>query len=282
MTSDPAALYATAAAGFAATVATIGDRWSAPTALPGWDVRALVDHIIEEQQWVPTMLRGVPLPEPAGPAETAAAALAEITADGALDRPVELKIGEPTGREYVMQIAADHLVHTWDLAVALGGDDRLDAGAVAAVTDWFADREDGYRAQGAIGPRIGGGGSAQDRLLGMFGRSPALAAVTRFQTAFDAQDVDAVMAAMTDDCVFEDTAPPDGTRHVGAAAVRAAWTALFATSPPAAFRTEDIAVAGDRVVARWRYDWDGGHVRGIDLFTVRDGRVAEKCAYVKG
>ncbi len=36
------------------------------------------------------------------------------------------------------------------------------------------------------------------------------------------------------------------------------------------------------VVTRWRYDWDGGHVRGIDLFTVRDGLVTEKIAYVKG
>jgi hypothetical protein len=36
------------------------------------------------------------------------------------------------------------------------------------------------------------------------------------------------------------------------------------------------------VVQCWRYDWDGGHVRGIDVFTVRDGLVAEKLAYVKG
>jgi len=35
-------------------------------------------------------------------------------------------------------------------------------------------------------------------------------------------------------------------------------------------------------VQRWRYDWDGGHVRGVDLFMVRDGRIAEKRSYVKG
>jgi ketosteroid isomerase-like protein len=108
------------------------------------------------------------------------------------------------------------------------------------------------------------------------------AAVARFQKAFDAQDVDAVMAAMTPDCVFEDTSPPDGRRHAGPEAVRAAWQALFAASEPYAFSAEEVIDAGDRVIVRWRYEWDGGHVRGVDIFTVRDGLVAEKLAYVKG
>jgi len=48
------------------------------------------------------------------------------------------------------------------------------------------------------------------------------------------------------------------------------------------FTTEEIFEAGDRVVARWRYDFGSGHVRGVDVFTVRDGLVAAKLAYVKG
>lgn len=107
-------------------------------------------------------------------------------------------------------------------------------------------------------------------------------AVDRFTRAFDGRDVDAVMAAMTPDCVFEDTSPPDGVRHEGAAAVRRAWETLFAASPDGVFATEELIPAGDRVVVRWRYSWGGGHVRGIDVFTVRDGLVAEKLAYVKG
>jgi len=110
----------------------------------------------------------------------------------------------------------------------------------------------------------------------------ARAAVERFNKAFDAQDVDAIMAAMTPDCVFEDTSPPDGGRHVGPDAVRAAWTALFTATPDGTFSTEELIEAGDRVIARWRYDFGTGHVRGVDLFTVRDGQVAEKLAYVKG
>lgn len=110
----------------------------------------------------------------------------------------------------------------------------------------------------------------------------ALAAVERFNTAFDSRDVDAIMASMTPDCVFEDTAPPDGVRHVGADAVRAAWVGLFTASPGGVFRTEELIEAGDRVVARWHYDWGAGHVRGVDVFTVRDGLVAAKLSYVKG
>jgi hypothetical protein len=38
---------------------------------------------------------------------------------------------------------------------------------------------------------------------------------------------------------------------------------------------------------RWVYQWTDernhpGHVRGIDLFRVRDGKIIEKLSYVKG
>jgi ketosteroid isomerase-like protein len=112
--------------------------------------------------------------------------------------------------------------------------------------------------------------------------------IERFNEAFNRHDVDTVMALMTEDCVFENTyPPPDGERFVGAAAVRAFWEQLFAGSPHAAFSTEDIFASGDRCTVRWVYRWiagDGspGHVRGVDVFRVRDGLVAEKCSYVKG
>ena len=109
------------------------------------------------------------------------------------------------------------------------------------------------------------------------------ATIKAFNEAFGRHDVDAVMALMTDDCIFENTLPtPDGERHVGQPAVRAFWTKFFHDSPRAAFETEEMVVAGDRAVVRWRFDWGDGHIRGIDLFKVRDGKVAEKLSYVKG
>jgi ketosteroid isomerase-like protein len=115
-----------------------------------------------------------------------------------------------------------------------------------------------------------------------------LEAVRRFNEAFDRHDVDGVMAAMTGDCVFENTCPPpDGERYAGQGPVRTFWERFFASSPDARFTAEEIFAAGDRCVVRWRYDWEGkdgspGHIRGVDLFRVRDGKVAEKFAYVKG
>ncbi|HEX2039497.1 MAG TPA: nuclear transport factor 2 family protein [Acidimicrobiales bacterium] len=109
------------------------------------------------------------------------------------------------------------------------------------------------------------------------------AVIDRFNDTFNERDVDAIMALMTDDVVFESTGPaPDGERHEGAAAVRAAWEALFAASPDARFDAEDVFTAGDRATVRWRYDWGDGHVRGVDVMRVRDGKVCEKLSYVKG
>ena len=115
-----------------------------------------------------------------------------------------------------------------------------------------------------------------------------LKAIERFNEAFGRHDVDDVMRAMTDDCLFENTCPPpDGERYEGREAVRGFWERFFRSSPDAAFETEEVFASGDRCVVRWRYRWVGkegtpGHIRGVDLFRVRDGKVAEKLSYVKG
>jgi ketosteroid isomerase-like protein len=114
-----------------------------------------------------------------------------------------------------------------------------------------------------------------------------LATIEAFNAAFNRHDVDAIMALMTDDCVFENTyPPPDGERFAGQAAVRACWEQLFNGSPRALFVWEEVFACADRAVVRWLYRWDGadgaGHVRGVDIMRVRDGKVAEKFSYVKG
>jgi ketosteroid isomerase-like protein len=112
--------------------------------------------------------------------------------------------------------------------------------------------------------------------------------VEKFNEAFNRHDVPAVMALMTDDCLFDNTYPsPDGERFVGQDAVRGFWEEFFRSSPDARFTSEEMIAFGDRCIIRWRYDWtntDGslGHVRGVDVLKVRDGKVAEKLAYVKG
>ncbi|MFZ7107094.1 MAG: nuclear transport factor 2 family protein [Bacteroidota bacterium] len=112
-------------------------------------------------------------------------------------------------------------------------------------------------------------------------------AVENFNSAFNRQDVDAVMELMTEHCVFESTnPPPDGLRVEGALAVRAFWEKFFTANPGAFFEAEEMIVAGDRCVVRWIYrktkDGKPWHLRGVDVFKVENGKVAEKLAYVKG
>ena len=112
--------------------------------------------------------------------------------------------------------------------------------------------------------------------------------ILQFHDAFNRHAVDAIMALMTEDCVFENTyPPPDGARLEGAESVRAYWQELFQQSPHAHFAVEDVFACAERAVIRWRYTWlpaddAAGHIRGVDIFRVRDGKVAEKFSYVKG
>ncbi len=109
-----------------------------------------------------------------------------------------------------------------------------------------------------------------------------LEVISVFGETWARHDLDAAVAMLTDDCVFEATGPaPDGVRHTGKDAVRAAWQAIF-DDVASRFDAEETFAAGDRVVQLWRYSWGDGHIRGVDVFRVRDDLVAEKFSYVKG
>jgi ketosteroid isomerase-like protein len=110
--------------------------------------------------------------------------------------------------------------------------------------------------------------------------------VDAFLAAFNRRDVDSIMALMTDDCVFESAGPaPDGAHLVGQQAVRKAWEQLFQSRPDVVFDGEETFVAGDRAVARWVMRWTAEgkpqHIRGLDIFRVEGGKIANKLAYLK-
>ena len=113
----------------------------------------------------------------------------------------------------------------------------------------------------------------------------ALEVVQAFGDAWGAHDLDGALALITDDCLVRQhrpgpcTAPPTwATTRIR----RAPGSRIFPMTPRRRLEAEETFAAGDRVVQRWCYRWEDGHVRGVDLFLVRDGKVAEKRSYVKG
>ena len=111
--------------------------------------------------------------DPSAAAEEAGReAIAAVSEPGALERIVHLSFGDVPGSEYAHQLFADHLIHGWDVAAAIGADRRLDADLVRACADWFASNEEGYRRAGLIGPRVDAAGDRdpQTALLAAFGR----------------------------------------------------------------------------------------------------------------
>jgi uncharacterized protein (TIGR03086 family) len=185
---DPAALFASAATTFGELVHAVGDdQWSAPTPCADWDVRQLVNHLTVEDLWAVPIFEGETIAsvgsafdgDQLGEApmtrwdDAVAGAVAAVTAPGAMDRIVHLSFGDLPGSEYTMQLFADHLVHAWDLATALGRDPHVDASVVAACRAWFVDNEAGYRAAGVIGPRQPVADDADDLawLVAAFGRT---------------------------------------------------------------------------------------------------------------
>ena len=111
--------------------------------------------------------------------------------------------------------------------------------------------------------------------------------IDSFNGAFNRHDADELAALLTDDTVFEDTSPaPDGRRIEGKAAVVAFWRGWFVSNPDARFEAEEVIVSGNRAIVLWVYhkvrNGQPWHLRGVDIFTVRDGKVAAKLGYVKG
>ena len=141
------AMFRGAVEEFDARVRQIGDhQWQAATPDEDWAVRDLVNHVVGEDLWAPPLLAGSTIAEvgdrfdgdvlgadpKAAWIAASAGAVRAVAEQGAMDRIVHLSFGDFPGREYALQLFADHLIHAWDLARAIGADERLDAGLVAS------------------------------------------------------------------------------------------------------------------------------------------------------
>lgn len=106
--------------------------------------------------------------------------------------------------------------------------------------------------------------------------------------AFNRHDIDAVMTHFAEDCVFTTVAGPDvfGTRIEGCEAIAKAFVAVWTAMPDAEWFDHQHFVCGDRAVSEWTFrgtDAQGRRTeaQGVDLFTIRNGKLAMKQAFRK-
>ncbi|HWB71947.1 MAG TPA: TIGR03086 family metal-binding protein [Egibacteraceae bacterium] len=161
-------------------------QWHGPTPCSEWDVHALVNHVVYELRWIPPLLAGSTVDEvgdrfegdllgddPRGAWKAAARdALDAAGRGGVLTQPVQLSSGERSGEDYLTEVTTDVTVHTWDLARAVGADERLDPELVEVAYAMLEPQVEEWRAGGAFGAAVTvpAGADRQTQLLALVGR----------------------------------------------------------------------------------------------------------------
>jgi ketosteroid isomerase-like protein len=116
------------------------------------------------------------------------------------------------------------------------------------------------------------------------------AALTELCAAFNAHDLDRIMALFADDCVLEMPRgnKPWGSRSEGKQNVRSALATRFEGLPDVHYGNEEhfIDAAANTGMSKWfltgtTRDGIRREVRGCDFYTFRDGKVIRKDSYWK-
>ena len=165
-------------------IADVDDtRFALPTPCSQWDVRATIDHLIGAT-WMFTLVNlGQAAGEDAGGlagrdplvafTDAATANTASWRAPCSFDGERTYPFGTFPADAAAMMNLSEIVVHTWDVAIALGADATLDPSVAAMLADFYRPISlEPYRAHGAFGPEvpIDPGAPAADRLLAKLGR----------------------------------------------------------------------------------------------------------------
>ncbi len=119
-------------------------------------------------------------------------------------------------------------------------------------------------------------------------RNQTLDVLRAITAAFDAHDVEGILAHFAEDSVFESPRGPNpwGQRFVGLEEIRGAFAGRFSGIPDIRYQDDYHFVDGDRGASEWTLsgtttDGQRIEVRGCDLWTFRDGKVVKKDSYWK-
>lgn len=144
-----------------------------------------MNHVGGEYLWVSELMAGKTIADVGsaldgdvlGDDGVAAVAVAQSSAadsfdaPGAVDRTVQLSFGETPAPAYARQMAVDSVIHSWDLARAIGADETLDPELVDYTYQEMLRVAEQWRSGGAFGPaRAAADDSTQAKLLALTGR----------------------------------------------------------------------------------------------------------------
>jgi uncharacterized protein (TIGR03086 family) len=172
-------LYERGTARSASKVKGAESRLDDSTPCDEWNVRALLNHMLDSQRWFAEAPKGQSSPGPsptppdllgAAPAKEYEAAR-QATLDAYRDPDVLEKHGPTLGIGFV-----DQLVHGWDLARATGQDATIPPDLAEAAFKMINGRMDDSDARGDMfkpAVKVSDHASAQEKLLAYGGRQPA-------------------------------------------------------------------------------------------------------------
>ncbi|XVS61386.1 TIGR03086 family metal-binding protein [Actinosynnema sp. CA-299493] len=164
------------------------EQWEWGTPCAEWSVHDLVNHLVHEQLWAPELLAGCTVEQVGDRFEgdqlgsdplhswvlAAAAAREAWIAPKALLKPVHLSYGKATAVDYGWQMTSDLAVHAWDLARAIGADERIDPDLAETVLEHLEPNARAWAASGLFDPPVPVPDDAdpQTRLVALLGRTP--------------------------------------------------------------------------------------------------------------
>ena len=179
--------YRRAVEEFGRRVEGVGDdQWANSTPCTEWSVRDLVNHVVSEDRWVVPLLDGRTIEDvgdrfdgdllgedpQASWKQTRADAIDATSDETVTQRTVSLSRGPTPADIYLLEVAADNVIHAWDLAKGTGGDATMDPELIEFAAAFYEPQAELWRQFGAFGSEVEVAEDAdrQTKLLGMVGR----------------------------------------------------------------------------------------------------------------
>ncbi|OBF64735.1 hypothetical protein A5753_02190 [Mycobacterium sp. 852002-51971_SCH5477799-a] len=155
---------------FGAAVAAANGKWDRPSPCDAWDARGVLEHVIGFHDVLLLRPLGLkpdrPRDDPRARWQLTYDSLAEVLGSGGATQLDEYRL--------MPNLTRDVLVHTWDLARAVGADDGLDPAWCELFCAALPEDPQALAAAGMFGAPvvIDDQNDAQARLLARLGRDP--------------------------------------------------------------------------------------------------------------